>query len=442
MFMGNRLTQNNSDPGANEPPASPEFTKLAIAAAVGGLAAVIFSRNFLETEKKLSELIVTEYGVKDPPFVRTMSQLLGPPLVAGNQVKVLQNGAQIFPRMVEAIRGARRSITFENFVFTSGSVADSFAEALCERARNGVKVHFLQDAIGCDCLRGELVQRLRNAGVELEIFRYYNLTRFNHRTHRKLLVVDGKLGFLGGVGISDAWDGCGDQPDHWRDSQYEVHGPVVAQMQQAFLDNWIQTRSCVLHGEDYFPEIPPAGDTLCQIFKSSVTDGADSARLMFLFSIAAARESIRIVNPYFIPDSLVLRMLLEARQRGVSVEIIAPSDRIDQRVVRYVGRARWGALLRAGVRFYEFQPALLHCKYFVVDSHWASVGSCNLDDRSLCLNEEANLNVWDEAFAMEHMRVFEEDKAHSVEVTLSGWLRRPMREKLLGHAAGIFRSQL
>ncbi|MDZ4286742.1 MAG: phospholipase D-like domain-containing protein [Prosthecobacter sp.] len=424
------------------PPPSSDIAKLAITATVAGLAAVVFSRNFLETEKKISELIVTDYGVMDPPFVRTMSQLLGPPLVPGNEVKILQNGAQIFPRMVEAIQSAQRSVTFENFVLVDGTVARAFAEALCERARNGVKVHFLQDAVGCNCLHGDLMHQLRTAGVEVEIFRYYSLTRFNHRTHRKLLVVDGRFGFVGGAGISDAWDGNADRPDRWRDTQYEVHGPAVGQMQQAFLDNWVQTRSCVLHGEDYFPEIPPAGNTVCQIFKSSVTEGADSARLMFLFSIAAARESIRIVNPYFIPDSLVLRMLLEARRRGVSIEIIAPSDRIDQRIVRYVGRARWGALLQAGVRIFEYQPALLHCKYFVVDNHWASVGSCNLDDRSLCLNEEANLNVWDEAFAREHMRVFEEDKSRSTEVTLRDWRRRPMREKIIGHVAGILRSQL
>lgn len=415
---------------------------LAATAVVAGAVAVVFSRNFLETEKKLTQIIETDYSVSDAPFVRTMSQLLGPPLLEGNRVTLLQNGSQIFPRMLEAIRGAEHSITFENFVFTDGYVSRAFVEALCERARNGVKVHFLQDAMGCNCLHGELMSRLTDAGVELEIFRYYNVTRFNHRTHRKLLVIDGRLGFVGGVGIADAWDGNGDQPDHWRDTQYEVEGPVVGQMQQAFLDNWVQTRGCVLHGEKYFPELPPVGDTVCQIFTSSVTEGADSARLMFLFSIAAARRRIRIVNPYFIPDNLVLTMLCAALKRGVSVEIIGPSDRIDQHTVRFVGRSRWGALLQAGARIYEFQPALLHCKYFVVDDCWASVGSCNLDDRSLCLNEEANLNVWDEDFAREHLRMFEEDKQRSVEVTYQQWKQRSVTEKIVGHLAGIFKSQL
>ena len=331
---------------------SPSLTSLALSAAIGGAAAVIFSRNFLETEKKLTHLIETDYGVSDPPFVHTMSQLLGPPLLHGNAVDILQNGSEIFPRMIAAIRSAQRSITFENFVFNDGYVARAFADAMSERARAGVKVHFLQDALGCDCIHGDIMKRMKQSGVEVEIFRYYNLTRFNHRTHRKLLTIDGRRGFVGGVGIADTWDGHGDQPDHWRDTQYEVEGPVVAQMQQAFLDNWMQTRNCLLHGDDYFPAVPARGKLLAQIFKSAVTEGADSARMMFLFSIAAARRSIRIVNPYFIPDPLVLSMLLQARRRGVSIEVIAPSEKIDQRVVRCVWRARWGALLKSGLKIY------------------------------------------------------------------------------------------
>lgn len=415
---------------------------LALTAAISGTLAVIISKNFLETERKITHHIETDYGVCDEAFARTMSHLLGPPLVAGNKVTLLQNGAEIFPRMLEVIRQAKYSVTFENFVWTKGRIVDQFSAAFAECARRGVKVHFLQDAMGSNCLDSRCMQDMRDAGVEVEIFRRYNLTNFNHRTHRKLLVVDGRIGFVGGVGISDLWDGHGNQSDHWRDTQYEVEGPVVAQMQQAFLDNWMQTRARVLHGDLYFPELFPCGNTPCQIFKSSVSEGADSARLMFLLSIAAARQSIRIVNPYFIPDMLVLHLLKEARERGVSVEIIAPSERIDQRVVRYVGRARWGGLLRRGVRFYEFQPALLHSKYFVVDEQWVSVGSCNLDDRSLCLNEEANLNVWDRQFAQQHFEVFEADKKRSREITWQEWRQRPLREKILGHVAGILRSQL
>ncbi len=411
-------------------------------AVLSGLAAVIIAKNFLDKEKAVQHRISTDYGVGDGAFRRTMSQLLGPPLLDGNKIEALQNGNAIFPAMLTAIASAQHSITFENFVFTEGYIAELFVNALAERAQHGVKVHFLQDALGCDCLHGPLFRTLKRSGVEVEIFRYLHLFQFNHRTHRKLLVVDGRVGFIGGVCISDDWDGDGHTEGHWRDSHYRVEGPAVAQMQQAFMDNWIRTRSAILHGDAYFPELPPVGDTLCQVFRSSSSDGADSARLMFLFSIAAARDSILIANPYFIPDALTIRMLLEARQRNVDIQIIVPCEKIDQRLVRMVGRSCWGPLLEAGVRFFEYQSALLHCKYFIVDHQWVSVGSSNLDDRSLCLNEEANLNVLDQTFAAQQAEVFAADKRDSREITLHDWQHRPWSEKILGHAGSVFRSQM
>jgi cardiolipin synthase len=305
----------------------------------------------------------------------------------------------------------------------------------------GVKVHFLQDAMGCNCIHGDEMRVLKKAGVNVEIFRYLHF-RFNERTHRKLLIIDGQFGFIGGVGISDDWDGNGDKPTCWRDIQYRVEGPVVAQMQQAFLDNWIQTRGEVLHGEDYFPELSPRGSLVSQAFKSSSCDGADSARLLFLFSIAAARKSIRIANAYFIPDDLTISTLCEACARGVDIEVIVPGPFTDQHVVRYAGRARWKPMLECGMRFHEFQPARFHCKYMIVDGCWTCVGSCNFDNRSLRLNEEANLNVLDSEFATRHGAIFERDKAQTKEVRLEDWRRRPVMEKLEGRAACLLRSQL
>ena len=365
-----------------------------------------------------------------------MSQLLGPPLLEGNSVTALQNGVQIFPAMLAAIREAKRSISFENFIFHEGIIANQFAEALGERARAGVKVHFLQDAFGCDCLHGAAMYLLRRSGVEVEIFRLLHLTRFKYRTHRKLLVIDGRVGFVGGVGIGDAWDGNGNSAHQWRDSHYRAEGPVVAQMQQAFMDNWMQTRAVVLHGDDYFPELAPTGDTLCQVFKSSASEGADSARVMFLLSTAAAQRTIRIANPYFIPDDFCLQTLVEACRRGVKVEIITPGPNIDMRVVRMVGRSRWGPLLRAGARFYEFQPARFHCKYVIAHERWVTVGSANFDNRSLRLNEEANLNVMDSDFAAQHIRIFDGDKSQSHEITLAEWRRRPLSERMIGCSGG------
>ncbi len=411
-------------------------------ALASGLLAVLLSRNFFEYEKKISQLIETDYGVADAPFSRTVSHLLGPPLLEGNAIDILQNGDEIFPAMLHAIRSAKRSITMENFVFAKGNVSDQFAATMAAQAKAGVKVHFLQDAMGCDCLHGSAIQLMKRAGVEVEIFRYLHLTQFNERTHRKLLIIDGRVGFIGGVGISDDWAGNGNQPTKWRDTQYRVEGPAVAQLQQAFMDNWLQTRACVLHGDDYFPALTPVGDITAQGFLSSACEGADSARLMFLFSIAAARKTIRIANAFFIPDNLMIRTLVAAAKRGVQIEVIAPSDLNDQHLARLVGRSRWRRMYKAGVRFYEFQKALFHCKYMIVDDCWTCVGSCNLDDRSLRLNDEANLNILDSRFAAHHVEIFERDKAASTEITFKEWKHRPWREKISGHLGNVFRSQM
>lgn len=410
-------------------------------AVVSGFVGAVLAKNFFESEKKVTHSIITDYGVENPAFARTISQLLGPPLLEGNHVEIFNDGDEIFPAMLDAIRKAKHSITFENFVFVSGRVARQFAGAFAERALAGVKVHVLQDAIGCNCIHGEEFSVMRRSGVEVEIFRYFNL-RFNERTHRKLLVIDGQVGFIGGVGISDDWEGRGDRPTIWRDTQYRVVGPVVAQMQQAFMDNWIQTRAEVLHGDRYFPALTEKDGMDCQVFKSSSSEGADSARLMILFAIAAARRSIRIANAYFIPDDLTIQTIVEARARGVDIEIITPGPYTDQHLVRRVGQARWRKMLQAGVKFYEFQPARFHCKYMIVDDLLTCVGSCNIDNRSLRLNEEANLNILHRGFAAEHMLIYEQDKAQSKHITMDLWRRRPLRHKVQGLLGCLLRSQL
>ncbi len=410
--------------------------------AASSLATLFVARNFFPVEKKIRHPISANYDIGDEVFVRTMGHLLGPPLVKGNKIAPLENGDQIFPAMLAGIRSAERTITFENFLWKEGEITEAFASALAERARAGVKVHFLQDALGSDSLHGRAMRMMKRAGVCVEIFRFVHFSRINFRTHRKILVIDGKLGFIGGVGIADAWKGDGRTHGLWRDSHYRVQGPVVAQLQQAFMDNWMETRAELLHGDPYFPKQEEAGDHLCQIFKSSAGEGSDSARLMLLVSIAAARERIRIANAYFIPDNLTVRTLLAALRRGVKVEIITPGPDIDAKVVRAVGQTRWKPLLEAGARFYEYEPARFHCKYLLVDDCWASVGSANLDNRSMSLNEEANLNVLDKSFVAKHARVFDDDKDQSREVTLEDWRRRPWKDKIKGRAFSIFRSQM
>ena len=421
---------------------SPQWPKLIGAAAASSLATLFVVRNFFPAEKKVRHSIRADYDVGDDTFIRTMGHLLGPPLEKGNSVRPLENGDQIFPAMLDGIRSAKRSITFENFLFREGEISDAFADALAERARAGVKVHFLQDALGCDAVHGRAIKHMRQAGVAVEIFRFVHFSRINFRTHRKILVIDGTLGFIGGVGIADDWKGDGRTHKLWRDSHYQVRGPVVAQLQQAFMDNWLETRAELLHGDLYFPKQEFAGEQICQIFKSSAGEGSDSGRLMLLVSVAAARHHIRIANAYFIPDHLTMRTLLEALHRGVKIEIITPGPDIDARTVRAVGKALWKPLLQAGARIYEYQPARFHCKYLLVDDCWSSFGSANLDNRSMSLNEEANLNVLDRKFVTSYAKIFEQDKSRALEVTLRDWRHRPWEEKIKGRLMSIFRSQM
>ncbi len=405
-------------------------------------ALTVIIRNFISGEKKITHRIAQRYGISDPQFERAMSQLLGPPILAGNRVTPLQNGCQIFPAMLEAIASARHSITFETFIYWSGEIADRFADALSARAKAGVRVHVLVDGVGCNCVNGEALRRMVDAGVELEVYHMTNFARTNERTHRKLLVIDGMLGFTGGVGIADNWDGDAEDPDHWRDTQYQVEGPVVAQMQAAFLDNWMKTRAVVLHGEHYFPRLEKKGELRCQMFKSSPMEGSESARLMYLLSIAAAERSIQVGNAYFLPDDLTTQTLREAVERGVKVEILLPGSTIDSSTVRLASRQRIGRLLEGGIRVFEHEPTMYHCKCMMIDGLWTSVGSANFDNRSFRINDEANLNVIDKDFTAEASRVFARDLERSREFTYRDWQHRPVVEKILGSAATLLRSQL
>jgi cardiolipin synthase len=374
-----------------------------------------------------------------------MGTLLGPALLEGNRVQVLLNGDQIFPAMLAAIRDARRTITFETYIYWSGEIGKSFAEALSERARAGVRVHVLLDWVGAGKIDDATIEAMETAGVEVKKYRplhWYNLGRMNNRTHRKLLVVDGKTGFTGGVGIADIWQGHAQDPEHWRDTHFRLEGPAVAQMQAAFLDNWLKVQPRVLHGDDYFPKLDSVGGSLAQVFKSSFGEGSESTRLMYLMSIAAAQKSILLANAYFVPDSLAIEELVAARERGVRVEIIVPGKYIDSKIVRQASRGRWEKLLEAGVAIYEYQPTMFHVKVMVVDGLWSSVGSTNFDNRSFSLNDEANLNVLDTAFAAEQEAIFEQDRLKARQITLEMWRNRPRMEKFREWLSGLLRAQL
>ncbi len=407
--------------------------------------AFLLASNLTSGEKKIDPRIASLYGVDDPQFLRSMGSLLGPPVVGENRVEELRNGEQIFPAMLAAIGAAERTITFETYIYWSGEVGRRFAEALEAKAKAGVKVYVLLDWVGSSQLDDTMLEAMKSAGVEVEKYHrpgWFNLTTMNNRTHRKLLVIDGKVGFTGGVGIGDKWDGAAESPAHWRDSHYRVEGPVVAQMQAAFLDNWLKSHSDVPHGEEFFPPLAPAGTSRAQVFKSSPGEGSASARLMYLLSIAAARRSVHIANSYFVPDQSAVDAIIAARQRGVRVEIIVPGEHIDTEITRKASKSRWGALLDAGVEIYEYGPTMFHCKAMVVDGAWVSVGSTNFDSRSFRLNDEANLNVFDTAFAAQVLASFEADKAKSARVTRAAWQARPLADKVSEFLAGLLRAQL
>lgn len=396
-------------------------------------------------EKKINHRFDTLYNTADPQFVRSMGSLLEPNLLASNRIDIFNNGDEIFPPMLEAIASAQRTITFETFVYWSGDIGRRFADALCERARAGVKVHIVLDWFGASKMDRKILDDLDSAGAEVERYhpvRWHTIGKLNNRTHRKILVVDGHTGFTGGVGIADEWLGNARNSNEWRDCHFRLRGPAVAQLQRAFMDNWLKTHDTVLHGDDYFPPLEPAGDVPAQVFMSSASEGSESARLMFLLSIASAAESVRIGTAYFVPDSLTVQTLIQARRRGAIVRILVPGTHMDKQIVRRASRSQWGSLLDAGVEIYEYEPTMYHCKLMIVDQVWVSVGSCNFDNRSFRLNDEANLNAHHPGLARRLAADFDADLEHARRLTPQAWRNRPLKDRLRDHAAGLLRPQL
>ena len=418
-----------------------------VAAIAVGLttAAGLVALNFKAGEKQVDRPPARLYDTADPQFARAMGVLLGPPILEGNRLEVLLNGDQIFPSMLSAIRGARKTITFESYIYWSGTIGREFAKALSERSRAGVKVHVLLDWLGSSKLDPDQLAMMVDAGVSVRKFHepvWYHLDRMNNRTHRKVLVVDGTVGFTGGVGIADVWSGNAQDPDHWRDTHFRAEGPVVAQMQAVFMDNWIKVTGEVLHGAEYFPPLERRGSGAAQMFSSSPEGGSESMHLMYLLAINAAAKSIHLSSAYFVPDELTREALIAAARRGVRVQIITPGKHMDAETVRKASRARWGDLLQSGIEISEYQPTMYHCKVLVVDGLWISVGSTNFDNRSFALNDEANLNILDPAFAARQIAIFEQDRAHATPITFAQWQQRPFTEKVVEHTAALLSLQL
>jgi cardiolipin synthase len=363
----------------------------------------------------------------------------------GNRVEIFTNGREFYPAMLEAIRGARRSINAECYIFWPGRVARDFLDALTERARAGVAVNLVLDALGSSALLGRWVHPLKAAGGRVYAYQgltWHSIARLNNRTHRELLVVDGRTAFLGGAGIADWWrepDRRGRPP--WRDTMARLEGPVVAAIQGVFAENWVECCGEILTGEEYFPPLERAGETTALVVKSSPSDRATVSRVVFQLLVEGARRRLLLTTPYFLPDRSLRRALIAAAARGVDIEIILPGPSTDQRLVRLASRRLYGSLLRAGIRIFEYQPTMMHAKVAVVDDLWAVLGTTNIDNRSFEHNDEVNVALRDPVVAARLVEDFRRDRAACREITFEAWRARRWGERVVAPFAALLERQ-
>ncbi|HXW04228.1 MAG TPA: phospholipase D-like domain-containing protein [Vicinamibacterales bacterium] len=384
-------------------------------------------------------------SVHDDNFLYTIQSTCQAFLHDGNRITILTDGAQFYPAMLQAIRQARHSVNMEAYIFQPGRIADQFIEALSERARHGVNVTMVVDAIGSFSLWGRPLRRLRAAGCRVESYqrlRWYSLARINNRTHRELLIIDGRVAFTGGPGVADWWAGPVSRTEgSWRDTMARVEGPVVAALQGVAAENWLECCGEILTGPEYFPDLAPAGSTTAFVVKSSPADRATASRVAFQLLMEGADECVHINTPYFLPDRALRRALVGLARRGVRVSIIVPGSITDQRWVRLASRRIWGELLEAGIRLHEYKGAMMHAKVLVVDNVWAVIGTTNIDNRSFEHNDEVNLAMLDGGVAARLLEDFERDLTACEEVTLEKWRRRPLWEKAVGPFVWILERQ-
>jgi cardiolipin synthase A/B len=384
-------------------------------------------------------------AVGDPRFPRLLEALTASPVTEGNTVRVLTNGCRIFPAMLEQIRSARRSVDFATYVYWTGTIAEDFVVALEERARAGVEVNVLLDAVGAAKMDRALVTRLEEAGVTVAWFRpprWYSTHKLDNRTHRKILVVDGRVGFTGGVGIAEEWTGDCEDPDHWRDTHLRIEGPAVRGLFGGFQENWVEATRTILAGP-HLPDVDGGdGDVRAHVTRSSASHGSTEAEVLFYLAIAAARERLWLTSAYFAPRTAFVEALVDASRRGVDVQVLVNGSKGDKEVVRQAGRRSYQALLEGGVRIHEYERTMLHAKIMTVDGGWATVGSINMDNRSMAINEELNLSVFHEGVTRELDEQFDRDRKDSHELELDSWRRRSPLSRVKEHLGGAARQEL
>jgi cardiolipin synthase len=378
-----------------------------------------------------------DFAVQDPQFLRSLIGV-GAEVTAGNSATILVNGDRIFPAMTEDIRHAKVSVNLETFMYEDDEAGRQFADAMIEAARRGVQVRLLTDGWGARL--GKLKDELQAAGVQCARYRplhFYSLRRPGIRTHRKLLIVDGRIGYTGGLGIDKRWLGDARDANEWRDTQVRVTGPVVAQMQAIFSENWTFTTGKILTGDAFYPALEPTGAMRAQAIKSSKGDASSLPKMMYFLAIKSARRYIHIQNAYFIPDDQVRKVLIRAVKRGVDVQVMVPGEFNDLALIRQASRAHYGELLEGGVKIFEYVPTMMHSKTLVVDGIFSTIGSINFDARSMGVNCEESLSVYDTGFAAEMEAMFQHDKQRCEEIRYEDWKRRGLRHRFAEFFAWI-----
>ena len=386
-----------------------------------------------------------EFSIDSDEFLTTITGATGVPILAGNRIDVLQNGDEFYPVMLEDIGRAQASITIEAYIYWAGEIGGRFADALAAKAREGIPVKILLDAVGSATIGSEILETLEKGGCQLAWYNrihWYTIGQFNHRTHRKSLIIDGRVGFTGGAGIADVWLGHAQSPEQWRDTQVRIAGPAVTPLQTGFAQNWSQTTGELLSGATYYPEHTCEGDFKVQTVMSSPESGVSSVRLMHYLPIVCARRSIYISNPYFIPDQAAIDTLVEAKRRGVDVRIMISGKHNDNWLARKNSTRLYGQLLEAGVTVLEYNRTMLHQKTLVVDGQWVSIGTTNFDNRSFAHNEETSVCFKDAELAAFMEETFRRDMRACDRVELEAWRRRGLVTKSLEAVASLLEAQV
>jgi cardiolipin synthase A/B len=417
-----------------------------------GISAAIAARYAAESMRHRREggfgyELSADLAVDSSDFLTAAESLTGAPITEGNAAELLINGDAIFPAFLETIRGAERTLNLATYVYWRGEIARDVAHAVCERARAGVACKLILDALGAAKMERGLVKSMRDAGAEVRLFRPpkpYAVRRLVNRTHRRILVADGRVGMTGGVGIAAEWTGNAEDPEHWRDTHVRVRGPVVRGLQGAFAENWLEATGEVLAGDGYLPDLEPVreGGGPMQLVRSRAGVGDTNIEALYFLAIGAARSSIDLTAAYFVPRPAFIDALVAAARRGVRLRILVPGPHIDKAFVRVAGRAAYAELLEAGIEIFEYQPTMLHAKTMVVDGAWSSVGSVNFDNRSFQLHDEATLCVWSKEFAGQLTEVFEADLERSEAMREDRWQRRGPASRVTESASKLLRREL